>query len=411
MTIRVLDRRALLSMVGGAVVLPSVACASTGIDTPSLLSPLSDLARAGPPQTWVAQAAAPLDPGLEALFLEGLPYKDGTTRVFAVRGRPQGAGPHPGIVLVHGGGGTAYVEWVRRWVAAGFAAISVAVEGQTDAQGSGGRDRWVRHEWAGPARDGIYGDIDRPVVDQWMFHAVGAAILARNLLKADPSVVSERVGLCGTSWGGVITATTIGLVPDFAFAIPIYGAGYLDRMDNQYAALARRQSYATLWEPGLRLARYRNPSLWINWPGDQHFSLDVHALSYGEVGGVHAVALRPGMRHNHSAGWSAPESYAFARSVIETGAPWGVMRSATIVGDRAQAEFSSSKPLVSGELVWSPDQGHTGQRAWTTVTADVRQGPDGYSLSAPLPAEARGWFINAKTDDLILSSDFQSRQI
>lgn len=54
--------------------------------------------------------------GIRALFYESLPYRGKPTRVFAWYGAPGGAGKHPGVVLVHGGGGSAYREWVQKWV-------------------------------------------------------------------------------------------------------------------------------------------------------------------------------------------------------------------------------------------------------------------------------------------------------
>jgi cephalosporin-C deacetylase-like acetyl esterase len=53
--------------------------------------------------------------------------------------RPSAKGKVPGMVLVHGGGGTAFKEWVQKWNAQGFAAISIAVEGQTDVEREEGR--------------------------------------------------------------------------------------------------------------------------------------------------------------------------------------------------------------------------------------------------------------------------------
>ena len=41
---------------------------------------------------------------------------------------------------MHGGGGTAFKEWVERWNNHGFAAISIAVEGQTDEKDSGAKE-------------------------------------------------------------------------------------------------------------------------------------------------------------------------------------------------------------------------------------------------------------------------------
>ena len=47
------------------------------------------------------------------------------------------------MVLVHGGGGTAFKEWVEKWNARGYAAISIAVEGQTDKRSEDG-ESWEK---------------------------------------------------------------------------------------------------------------------------------------------------------------------------------------------------------------------------------------------------------------------------
>src|SRR5215831_4191987 len=59
----------------------------------------------------------PAQTGLRALFYEALPYHGRRTRVFAWYGAPAGAasGKVPAVILVHGGGGTAFTEWVRLW--------------------------------------------------------------------------------------------------------------------------------------------------------------------------------------------------------------------------------------------------------------------------------------------------------
>src|SRR6267142_891688 len=54
-------------------------------------------------------------PGVRALFYEGPPWKGKPTRVFAWYGAPalKHSEKAPAMVLVHGGGGTAFDEWVR----------------------------------------------------------------------------------------------------------------------------------------------------------------------------------------------------------------------------------------------------------------------------------------------------------
>src|SRR3990170_2271228 len=165
-----------------------------------------------PPAVHDAEHFAP-DGAVRAMFFDALPYRGKPTRVFAWLGVPMKAGVEhkvPGVVLVHGGGGTAYKEWVRKWNDEGFAAISIAVEGQTDEHAADGKT-WKRHAWLGPARLGIYADAAEPLAEQWMYHAVADTVLANSLLRSLPQVDAEKVGLVGISWGGIIASTVMGI--------------------------------------------------------------------------------------------------------------------------------------------------------------------------------------------------------
>ena len=56
------------------------------------------------------------DQGVEAYFLQSVSYNDTPTHVFAYVGIPSIAtkdNPVPGIVLIHGGGGAAFYDWVK----------------------------------------------------------------------------------------------------------------------------------------------------------------------------------------------------------------------------------------------------------------------------------------------------------
>ena len=69
---------------------------------------------------------------VQAVFLKGVNYKDNETRIFGYLGCPKDASinnKYPGVVLVHGGGGTAYKEWVKQWVDAGYVAFAIDYQG------------------------------------------------------------------------------------------------------------------------------------------------------------------------------------------------------------------------------------------------------------------------------------------
>src|SRR5262249_24596466 len=90
--------------------------------------------------------------------------------------------------------------------------------GQPSVREGDGRT-WKRHPWAGPAREGIYGDTGAPLSDQWMYHAVADVVLADSWLRSLPEVDERHVGLMGISWGGIVASTVAGIDNRFAIVI------------------------------------------------------------------------------------------------------------------------------------------------------------------------------------------------
>ncbi|MDQ8180246.1 acetylxylan esterase [Pelagicoccus sp. SDUM812005] len=372
------------------------------------------------PQVWDdAGRPAEIVPGeMQSIYFDALEYEGKPTRAFALVQVPEGASaekPVPGIVLVHGGGGTAFEEWVKLWVDRGYAAISIAVEGQTNVRNEAASDEdnprgWQRHAWSGPRRVAIYGDSDKPIEQQWMYHAVADSVLANSLMRSLPFVDAERTGIMGISWGGVITSTVIGIDTRFAFAIPTYGCGHKFDSENQYGkALGDNEVYKQVWDPMVRLKRAKMPVQWLSWPGDKHFPMDAFAASYREASGPRLVTLIPGMKHGHGAGWRPEDSYAFADSVVKEGQPWARQLKGKRVGDRYEVVFESDKPIEGAYLVSTLDSGYTGNRNWTQSEATLENVDGQWIATATLPHEATAWFVNLTSGSLVASSDYQER--
>ncbi|WP_435896095.1 alpha/beta hydrolase family protein [Oceaniferula spumae] len=364
------------------------------------------------------QAAEGFDstPQLRAIYFDALDWKGKPTKVFAWLGLPaKTEGKVPGIVLVHGGGGTAFKNWVQMWNDKGYAAISIAVEGQIDRRPKGERKEgayWQRHKWPGPTRQGIYGDSNVPLKEQWMYHAVADTILANSLLRSLPEVDGSKVGLMGISWGGVITSTVIGIDQRFAFAIPTYGCGNLATVENQYGrALGNNPTYKQVWDPMLRLNRATMPTLWFSWPGDKHFPMDKFAMNYGAVKGPYMVSLIPKMGHGHGPPWKKPDSYAFADSIVRDGKAWCRQTSVKRDGRTFSATFESSKPLQTATLISTTDTGITGNREWIESSASLEKKDGKWIAQAELPKGSTAWFINVHSDKLTVSSDYQEANL
>ena len=357
-----------------------------------------------------------ISPGeMHEIYFDAMKYEGKSTRVFALIEIPLGASSDnkvPGIVLVHGGGGSAFEEWVKLWVAHGYAAISIAVEGQTNVRivNEEGKRSWKRHDWAGPRRAGIYGDMAKPIEDQWMYHAVADTILANSLLTSLPVICGNKIGLMGISWGGVIASTVIGIDDRFAFAIPTYGCGHKFDSENQYGrALGESDQYKKVWDPMVRLSRAALPVQWLSWPGDKHFPMDALAASYRAAPGPRLVTLIPGMKHGHGAGWRPADSYAFADSIVRGGVIWARQTNESLTGDQFTVRFETTKPIDRAELVSTVDSGFTGLRNWTQKPAKLEFLDGEWEATATLPEPTTAWFINLKSGGLTASSDFQER--
>ena len=377
-----------------------------------------------------------LSPGeTKAIYFDALDYKGSATRVFAHIGIPSEASaatPVPGIVLVHGGGGTAFSAWVERWKERGYAAISIAVEGQNDETATqndidSGQSvgTWRKHEAAGPQRTGAYNDYAQSLEAQWMYHAVADTILAHSLLANLPEVNPEQIGLMGISWGGVIAATTMGLDSRIAFAIPVYGNGHKFDIPNYFgSALKNNELYREVWDPMQWIAASQAPTLWLTWLRENNFSLDSQAATYFRASGSRMVSIVPDMGHGHVAAWNRPESYDFADAVVQTGIPWCSQESVYEENNIAEATFSSTRPLTSATLYYTTDTGWTGEFAWDQkeVTSIEEVAPGRWTMAAIIPTNATAWLfvVRAAADaqsntfgysdtELVVSSDYKER--
>ncbi|MFQ3210127.1 MAG: dienelactone hydrolase [Colwellia sp.] len=358
-----------------------------------------------------------------SFYFAGEPYQGKSSRIFAIYNTPKNTKPpFPAVVLVHGGGGTAFKQWVQKWNDAGFAAIAIAVEGQTDIvnENSTGRaNKWQHHKWSGPARNKIYADSKQPMLDQWMFHASSAVIRAHNLLRSFDEIDDTKIGLSGISWGGVISSTVLGFDQRFAFAVPIYGSGALSGMENQYGkALKNNAVYQTFWEPNLRLGNYQGPTLWLTGLKEKHFSLDGQAETYKTVSGLHQVSILENLKHGHGAAWRTNEPYAFARTVVNQ-SQFPVRFSEQVINNQQVkiilnrvGKLEELSELTSASLWLTKDSGHTGKRQWqklpVKVTANVIDHEQKTTFSASLPEQTISWFFNVEIDGLTYSSDFST---
>ncbi len=351
-------------------------------------------------------------PGLEAqgvksLFYDGLPWKGDPTRVFAWYGAPETKTDEklPAMVLVHGGGGTAFDEWVRLWNGRGYAAIAMDLCGCVPEGVYGG---WSRHEFGGPPGWGGFDQIDWDNKDQWTYQAVADVILACSLLSSFSEIDPDHIGLTGISWGGYLTCILSGVAEQFKFAVPVYGCGFLG--DNsawlptfQQMGEQKAEKWLGLWDPSHYLRNTTIPMLWVTGTNDGAYPIDSLQKSYRLPAGQRILCIRVRMPHGHGGlGENPEEIHAFANSILKDGPPLAKIIQEEVDREQTRATFSSENPIVKAELIFTKDSGIWDDREWFAESASV----DGNVATATLPSGMTVCYLNLIDENgLVVSTE------
>lgn len=366
-----------------------------------------------PPVTYPAET---VEPGVQALFYEGVSWKGKPTRVFAYYGVP----PHatgtklPAVVLVHGGQGSAYAEWVRFWNKRGYVAIAMDHFGNMPTVATVEapyRIQRPRNPNGGPSGDGGFSQVDEPIEDQWTYQGVAAIILANSFLRSQPEVDAERIGLTGISWGGFLASIVAGVDPRFRFVVPVYGCGFIGDNPSWPPAFhsmnpVQAKKWSELWDPSHFLPQAQMPMLWVNSTNDIAFSLSAWQKSTDLPVGPQTRVLRVRMPHKQSEGATPPEIAAFADAILGAGKP--LAKVGNIVQSKkgaASLSFQFATTIKKAELNYTKDLGIWQERRWETIPASL----SGNSAKAKLPDGTQAYFFNL-TDDrgLTVSSRYHT---
>ena len=345
----------------------------------------------------VYPAEAPVAKDVTSVFYEGLPWRKKPTRVFAYYGLPKVAPGTkvPGMVLVHGGGGTAFEAWVRLWNSRGYATIAMDTCGCVPI---GSYGKWQRHDAGGPRGWGGFDQVDEPVEDHWTYHAVADVVLAHSLLRSLPGVDPQRIGVTGISWGGYLTCIVAGVDGRFRFAVPVYGCGFLG--DNsvwlpefQKMGPERAARWLGRWDPSVWLRQSRMPMLWVAGTNDFAYPLDSLQKSYRLTQGPHTLCIRVRMPHGHGGpGENPAEILAMAENQLHDGPPLAKITGQGRAGDRVWVAFEAASPIQRAELNYTCQTGRWQARKWETIPAQID--PAAHKATVRLPQGVKVYYVN-----------------
>lgn len=339
--------------------------------------------------------------GLEAFYYEGVPYRGQPTRVFAYYGVPATRESDrneklPAMVLIHGGGGTAYADWVRLWNQRGYVALAMDNCGAIPVRVD---NAWKRHEFAGPLGwNHSFYQTEEPLADQWAYHAVAGAVLGHNWLRSRPEVDPDRIGLTGISWGGYLTCIIAANDPRYRFACPVYGCGYLHINSWNLGIFKelgpeKTARWGNQWDPSVWLPHAKMPFLWVNGTNDFAFPTDSWTASAHLPPGPRTLCLRVRMPHAHGPAGEAPaEIHHYANAILRQEPPLARIVTESHDETSVWATYDSPLPLTKAELAFTLDRGDWQNRVWDIRPAEID--PDQRRVKSTIPPGATACYLN-----------------
>lgn len=348
---------------------------------------------------------------LKGMFYDGLPYHGKLTKVFCWYGIPENYRPGeqlPAAVLVHGGGMNANPDWVKQWTDRGYAAISMALEGQLP----GTRDtekypllpNYPTHEFSGPYRNGFFLDIDsEKLEDQWFFHAVTDVILAHNLIRSFKEIDSSKTGITGISWGGIITCVIAGIDHRYKFAIPVYGCGYLHesplyKKQLQNLSESGKQFYLANWEPSLYIHNQSIPMLYVNGTNDCHFTMNSYIKSFNSSPNEKYLRIEHNMPHGGRPGWTPEEIYFFAGYIcLEEIQPIKITHQ--IIHEDGTVYFHYQGSICQAKLYYTTDTADWNCNNYEWIEKEALVNTDEHFIVGSIPPGTQYYFVNGITDE------------
>lgn len=172
----------------------------------------------------------------------------------------EGEGPYPAVVLAHGAGGNAFLEWVQNWTRRGYIAFAVDLNGTHFTDGD--LENRKKNDAAGKIGVGSFDCVGKDACDSWTYYGVAQLLTAHTYLRSLPETDSARTGIVGISWGGVLSLMAIGVDSRFSAAGIIYSSGFIteDLLGQETGLfdedIQKKQFYDTWLDP----ANYIHPT-------------------------------------------------------------------------------------------------------------------------------------------------------
>lgn len=329
-------------------------------------------------------------PGLQALLIRGYKRRPGqknlqssTPDPLSTRGRgdffaylgfpdkPAPKGGYPGIVLIHGGGGTAFPAYTRRWIRRGYAVI--ALDWYNRRPGLTGKTR-SKVQTHIPLPGGMIQDHTANVANM---------VLCHSLLRSLPEVNKEKTAFVGLSWGSWYGAMLAAVDDRFQGGVEIY-CGDVKR--DQDLFINGRFHHAS-----------RIPLYWIASTNDQNMTLATLNDAFRECPTVTNKTIVNDLPHAHI-GFDFEACFRMASHFTRKQPGLPKLDRIRQNGNLVRAKIlDPGKGIGYAVLNYTDSSRHEVYhlRQWKSIPAEVR---DGF-VSAEVPEGAHQYYLSAYEKD------------
>ena len=334
-------------------------------------------------------------PGLRDILFDGVPVDGKSAPVFAYLGMTEGPvqeGGFPGIVLIHGGGGTAFPAYTKLWVSYGYAVIAL--------------DWYNSRPVLAPDTKGDETTIpDRAPLEggkrQDHIANVGNMVLAHSLLRSLPEVNPEKTGFVGLSWGSWYGAIVASVDSRFRFALEIYCGGCNRKLEDCMPFFE--------FVDGRFLHAAKIPVCWISGTNDHNIIPEQIQDAWEECPKAFNKTFVIELPHSHI-GFTFPACRRTADAFLKGGTHLPILKDTKLENGILSARIDfAGKGNLKPVICFLPD-GPMPEKCWDRVWYKQPAEIKGDRIEAKVPEGALQCFLSAydeesKFDDCCGSSD------
>ena len=336
--------------------------------------------------------------GLQSLLITGFgPAKDDKTvklpspnplskkvraEFFALMGFPSTPAPeggYPAVVLIHGGGGTAYPQYAKYWISKGYAVIAVDWYNQRSIVNPNPTETNVK-------RIPLDGGKRQDHVSN-----VANIILAHTVLRSQKNVNPEKTAFVGLSWGSWYGAMAAAIDNRFKGGVEIYCG---DVKDTEEFINGRFHHAVKI------------PLYWVVSTNDQNMTVSSITKAFKKCPTTYNRSVVINLPHSHI-GFYFDSCQRMVSHFVNGTANLPKLSDIKVKDGIASAEIlDKGKGIQKAVLCYTDSKEKYHKRKWQQLAAEIK----GNTVSAEIPDGAHSYYLsvfdgNGRFRDLCGSTD------